>query len=430
MFKLRDYQEKISSDACEVLQRKKIIYLAMQVRCGKTITALETCKKFNAKKVLFITKKKAIGSIELDYNNFGYKFELTIINDESLHKITDIDFDVVIHDEHHRFGAFPKPNATAVLFKKKFGHLPMIFLSGTPTPESHSQWYHQFWVSNHSPFKDYTNFYKWANEYVDIVQKNLGYAKVNDYSNARKKEFWHRIRYYIISFTQQEAGFTTSVNEMVLECEMKPITYQIIKKLHKDFVVTSSVDGTQILADTGVKLQQKTHQLFSGTIKFEDGSYRVIDDTKACFIKHSFEGKKIGIFYKFVAELEMLKSVFGNELTTDLEEFNTTDKNIALQIVSGREGISLSKADYLVFMNIDFSAVSYFQARDRLTTMARKENTIFWVFSKSKNDLKSIEQEIYKSVLNKKDFTLNVFKTEFQINDKIKPIKSKRYNNI
>jgi hypothetical protein len=409
MFKLRDYQEKISSDALDILKKKNIVYLAMQVRCGKTITALETCKKYNANKVLFITKKKAISSIELDYNNFGYKFDLTIINDESLHKITDTDFDVVIHDEHHRFGAFPKPNATAVLFKKKFGHLPMIFLSGTPTPESHSQWYHQFWVSNHSPFKDYTNFYKWANEYVDVVQKNLGYAKVNDYSNARKKDFWHRIRYYIISFTQEEAGFTTSVNEMVLECEMKPITYQIIKKLHKDLVVTSSVDGTQILADTGVKLQQKTHQLFSGTIKFEDGSFRVIDDTKAHFIKNSFEGKKIGIFYKFVAELEMLKSVFKETLTTDLDEFNTSDKNIALQYQSGKEGISLKKADYLVAFNIDFSSSTYWQFRDRMTTMDRKENTVFWVFAKN-----GIEEKIYKTVQNKKDYTNEIFKKQFR----------------
>ena len=28
-------------------------------------------------------------------------------------------------------------------------------------------------------------------------------------------------------------------------------------------------------------------------------------------------------------------------------------------------------------MNIDFSAVSYFQAKDRMTTLERKENTIF-----------------------------------------------------
>jgi hypothetical protein len=195
---------------------------------------------------------------------------------------------------------------------------------------------------------------------------------------------------------------------MVLECEMKPITHAIIKKLHKDLVVISK-DGKEIIADTGVKLQQKTHQLFSGTIKFEDGSYRVIDTSKAEFIKEKFKGYKIGIFYKFVAELEMLKSVFKETLTTDLDEFNSTDKNIALQIVSGREGISLSKADYLVFLNIDFSAVSYFQARDRLTTMQRKENTIFWIFSKG-----GIEEKIYKAVQKKKDYTNDTFKRDFR----------------
>lgn len=30
-FKLRDYQEKLSTDACETLERKKIVYLAMEV---------------------------------------------------------------------------------------------------------------------------------------------------------------------------------------------------------------------------------------------------------------------------------------------------------------------------------------------------------------------------------------------------------------
>ena len=89
--KLRDYQERLSNDAVEILHRKKIVYLAMEVRCGKTVTALETCKKYKANKVLFITKKKAISSIESDYINFGYSFKLVIINDESLHKITETD---------------------------------------------------------------------------------------------------------------------------------------------------------------------------------------------------------------------------------------------------------------------------------------------------------------------------------------------------
>jgi hypothetical protein len=405
---LRDYQIKISTDALEILKRKKLVCLFMEVRTGKTITALETCKKYDAKKVLFITKIKAFSSIESDYKNFGYTYDLTIINRESLHKIETNNFDVVIIDEVHGYTSYPKPSKYHKDIKSRFGNIPMIFLSGTPTPESYSQYYHLFTLSNHSPFKEYSNFYKWANEYVDIQLKYLGYAQVKDYSNARKKDFWHLIRHSILTYTQEQAGFTTSINEMVLECEMKPITHAIIKKLHKDLVVISK-DGKEIIADTGVKLQQKTHQLFSGTIKFEDGSYRVIDTSKAEFIKEKFKGYKIGIFYKFVAELEMLKSVFKETLTTDLDEFNSTDKNIALQIVSGREGISLSKADYLVFLNIDFSAVSYFQARDRLTTMQRKENTIFWIFSKG-----GIEEKIYKAVQKKKDYTNDTFKRDFR----------------
>ena len=407
--KIRDYQERIANDAAEVLERKKIVCIFAEVRCGKTIMALQTCHLVKAKKVLFITKIKAFSSIQKDYDNMNYSFNLTIINRESLHKIETNDFDVVIIDEVHGYSSYPKPSVYAKEIKKSFGNIPMIMLSGTPTPESYSQYYHIFWLSNHSPFNDYQNFYKWANEYVNIKLRYLGYAQVKDYSDARKKDFWHHIRYYILTFTQEQAGFTTQVNENTLICEMKPITYKIIEKLHKDLVVKSS-DGKLILGDTGVKLQQKTHQLFSGTIKFEDGSTRVIDTSKAEFIKEKFKGYKIGIFYKFIAELEMLKLTFGEMLTTDLQAFDTTNKNIALQIVSGREGISLRNADHLVFMNIDFSAVSYFQAKDRMTTLERKENTIFWIFAKN-----GIEEKIYKTVQGKKDYTNSTFKKDFNV---------------
>jgi hypothetical protein len=399
---LRDYQLKISAQAAEVLEHKKIVYLAMEVRTGKTLTALNTAKLFGAKKVLFLTKKKAISSIQWDYDNFGFMFDLTVINDESLHLVTDI-YDLIIHDEHHRFGAFPKPNKVAQLFKKRYSKLPMIFLSGTPTPESHSQWFHQFWISDYSPFKQYTNFYKWAVDYVDVKEKRLGYAVIKDYSQAKEQLIRRSIQHYIITFTQAQAGFTTSVNEMILECEMQPITNLIINKLKKNLVVKNT-DGQVILGDTGVKLMQKIHQLSSGTCKFEDGTSKVIDKNKALFIHNKFKDIKIAIFYVFKEEWNALKSVYGDNLTNDVEEFDNTDKNIALQIVSGREGISLKNAKYLVYYNIAFSATSYWQSRDRLTTMQRQSNEIFWIFSKG-----GIELDIYKTVLKKKDYTLKIF---------------------
>jgi hypothetical protein len=184
---------------------------------------------------------------------------------------------------------------------------------------------------------------------------------------------------------------------------MQPITNLIINKLKKNLVVKNT-DGQVILGDTGVKLMQKIHQLSSGTCKFEDGTSKVIDLSKAHFILNKFSGVKIAIFYKFKAEYIALKSVYGDNLTNDVEEFDNSDKCIALQIVSGREGISLKNAKYLVYYNIDFSATSYWQSRDRLTTMQRQSNEIFWIFSKG-----GIELDIYKAVLKKRDYTLKIF---------------------
>ena len=65
---LRDYQIRIANDGAEMLQRKKIVCLFMEVRTGKSLTALEICKLSAATKVLFITKIKAFSSIQNDYD--------------------------------------------------------------------------------------------------------------------------------------------------------------------------------------------------------------------------------------------------------------------------------------------------------------------------------------------------------------------------
>lgn len=398
--KLRDYQIEISEKAVNILTNNYIVYLSMEVRTGKTVTSLETAKLYGAKNVLFLTKKKAIKSILKDYESFGYTFGLTVINNESLH-LTSGNFDLIISDEHHRCGTYPKPNKVTKLIKQRYSNLPMIFLSGTPHPESYSQIYHQFWISNYSPFKAWANFYKFAQVFVNIVQKNFGYAKVNDYSDCSYDKIKPIMDIYFITYTQKEAGFTSEVKENILRVKMSDYTYNLINRLKKDKLVQGN--NELILADTAVKLMSKVHQLYSGTVKFESGNTMTIDNSKAIYIKDKFKDK-IAIFYKFKEEFETLKEVYKDELTDNLEEFNTTNKSIALQIVSGREGISLSNAKYLVYYNIDFSALSYWQSRDRLTTMDRLTNDIYWIFSEN-----GIEDKIYKSVANKKNYTLKVF---------------------
>jgi len=406
MSKLRDYQIETANKCLEVLNKLGFVYLHGEVRTGKTLIALKVAEMYGAKKVLFLTKKTAISSIESDYTNFCFKYELTTVNDESMHKL-DNDFDLVLHDEHHRFGAFPKAGTQTKLFKLKFGHLPMIALSGTPNPESYSQIFHQFWVSKSNPFK-YTTFYKWARDFVNIKQKHLGYGLINDYSEAKIELIKPIIEPYIVRLSQEQAGFKNKINEFFVPVKMKGITYQIANELIKNKLFEGKT--TTIIADTGAKLQSKLHQLFSGTIKFEEGNSCIVDTTKATVIKQMFEGKKIAIFYKFIAEKEMLIDVFGDLVTDNLQEFNTTDKSIVGQIQSIREGVNLSKAESIAFLNIDFSALSYWQGRDRMTTIDRIESNIYWFFADG-----GIESKIYKAVVKKKNYTLSTFKKDYGI---------------
>ena len=372
--------------------------LAMEVRTGKTLTSLGIADKMDIKSVLFITKKKAISSIEADYDLLWPSYAITITNFEAVHKVNAKEYDLIIVDESHSLGAFPKASVRTKRIKEIIGKKYCILLTGTPTPESFSQIFHQFWISDFTPFVE-KSFYKWAKGYVNVTQRKINGYNVNNYSDAKENLIRQKVSKYIISFSQSEAGFTSKVNEHILHVKMKPTTYELVKTIEKDRVYEGK-NGGVILADTPVKLMQKVHQLYSGTIKLEDGSAATIDNSKGVFIKKKFQGKKIGIFYKFKEELKLLQSVYGEQLTTELEEFNATDKNIALQIVSGREGISLSKADYLVYFNIDFSATSYWQSRDRLTTKERQTNDVYWIFSKG-----GLEDKIYRQVQDKKSFT-------------------------
>lgn len=402
MKQLRDYQIELSNKGTEILKSKGIVYLAMEVRTGKTITSLTIAKNFGAKSVLFLTKKKAIQSILSDFKDLNYNYELDVINNESVHLING-KYDLIISDEHHRNGAIPKPNKTTKIIKEKFSHLPMIFLSGTPTPENYSQIYHQFWVSDKTPFLNFPTFYKWAKVFVNVTKKNVGYAEVNDYTKAKQDEILKIIDSYFIRFTQKEAGFSTNVIEEIIEIEMKPTTYKIANSLKKYNVFEGNND--LIIADSGAKLMSKLTQIYSGTAILESGNSITIDNSKIVAINEKFKNNKIAIFYKFQQELEMIKDFYKDNICFDLETFNNSNKNIALQIISGREGISLKNADYLIYLTPDFSATSYWQSRDRLTTMDRKENKVFWIFAKG-----GIEKHIYKSIMNKKNYTLSQFK--------------------
>jgi hypothetical protein len=157
----------------------------------------------------------------------------------------------------------------------------------------------------------------------------------------------------------------------------------------------------------------KLHQIYSGTVIIDEPNRegRAFDYTKAEFIRDTFQGcLKIAIYYKFVSEAAILNWIFGQKIHTDPQAFSEAKEGVFIsQIQSGREGINLSTAEALIFFNIDFSAVSYWQSRARIQTKDRdREAKIYWVFAEN-----GIEDKIYKAVMDKKDYTLEHFKKDF-----------------
>jgi hypothetical protein len=415
---LREYQQDIVLRGEPILKEYNILYLGMEVRTGKTITALSIAENYGAGHVLFLTKKKAVPSIEKDYKLLSPSYKLTVTNYEQASKLNPKDYNLIIIDEAQNFGAFPKPSKRTKDSRLLSRGKPIIYLSGTPSPENYSQLFHQFWISSFSPFLKYNTgyrgeqnaFYRWAKDFVDIKKKKINATQeVFDYSHGRGDEIWKHIKHLFILFSQEEAGFEAAVEEQFHYVDMSIESKQIYRDLEKDKLHIRRIPGREYIAtvNSGADLLNKLSQISSGTLIFDDVDKGVVIDPSKCqYVWSRFFGKKIAILYKYKAELEMLKHFFP-AWTDSPEVFNeSTGLTFLGQIQSVREGTDLSSADDLVAINIDHSATSYFQMRARIQSKIRQGSApMHWIFSKH-----GIEGKVYQAVSNKTSFTYSYYK--------------------
>lgn len=408
---LYPHQVTESEKAVQILKQFGICMLCFEVRTGKTGTALNAAKLYGAGNILFLTKKKAIGSIEADYKGMSFTFNITVTNYENLHNITG-EFDFYVCDESHKLGQFPAPAEKTKLLKKMIGNRPVLLLSGTPSPESYSQLFFQFWISGKSPWMEYQTFYKWHKDFGIPAFKYLYNKQIADYSKTKKDLVFKSIEHLMLTYTQDQAGFSSHVEEKILYVPMTSKVKWITDKLKKDKIATLK-SGQIILADTAAKELQKIHQCFSGTVRDELGDTIEFEDIKAEFIKEHFKGQKIAVLYNFIAEGVMLGRVFNGRVETDDVAFNQggQDRVYIGQFVSSREGLNLSSADCLVMFNVPFSALSYLQAPARIQNKERTTpSKVYWICTKG-----GIEEEILEQVRQKRDFTTSHYKANRKI---------------
>ncbi len=406
---LYPHQQDAVTKALPVLIQHKLVYLIMEVRTGKTITSLTIAREYfdgtdHQPVIGFITKKKAIPSIVHDYRvgKFDNSMTLVCINYERIAELPQCDMYII--DEAHSCGQYPKPSKRTQDLKKHINKVPCILLSGTPTPESFSQIFHQLWITGNSPFA-HTRFYDWAKDgYVTIKQKMIGGFRINDYSKANDELINNQCGHLFVSCSQADAGFTCDVQESFVTIQCNDIAKYLFKTLERDQVCEWG--GHTFIADTPANMLNKMSQIAGGSL-IPDGSDEgiVFDDTKAAYIRDHYAGKRVAVYYRYKAELKILQSFF-HQHTLDWTSFEAGEHCVFFsQIQSGREGISLRSADAIIMYNIDFSATSYWQVRARMQYKDRKEPAnVVWLFS----DL-GIESKVYQAVSKKKNFTVSYY---------------------
>ena len=205
-----------------------------------------------------------------------------------------------------------------------------------------------------------------------------------------------RIQKYIVTLTQEEAGFHQKVQD-VLHHVPAPACLKLADYIKKHKVYTFK-DGSVYVADTIAKEFQAICQLSGGTLKMSDTDFKLLSDHKIKFIRDHFHGKKFAIYYKYKAERVALMDAFSDLVTEDSVEFQETgvEKIFIGQYRSKMEGVKLDKADDIIFYSMPFSNLEYLQSRERIMSRSKTSECKCHIL------ITGIDQQIYDTVKNHK----------------------------
>ncbi len=350
------HQLEISQHGYEILKNNGLVYLAMEERTGKTLTAILIAEMSKAETILVITKKKALEGWDKTCKEYNITKSYTCINYQSLHKISR-SFDLIILDEAHaNLSMYPKVGTAWKNTYKFTKDKPIIYLSATPSAQTYAQLYHQLKLSSWSPWIKYKNFYEWHRKYGIEKLIWLGSRQVKQYNDV-KSIVYDEAKHLFITHTRKELGFEHEPNDIIHKIELCSDTKVLYNDLNKHGVIELSEDITYI-ADTPMKLLQGLYQLEGGTLKLDDYSICLANLEKINYIKDNFgDSLDLVIFYNFKQEEIKLRQCF---------KYATI-----LQATSFAEGVDLSQYETLVIYSMDFSTARYSQRRARQANINR-----------------------------------------------------------
>ena len=400
---LYEHQEELINQAKPILRKYKLVYIAAETRTGKTLAAIHLLKD-DFKKILVVTKKKAISSWNSDIKLSKVK-NFDVINYESIHKMDSKEYDVIVLDEAHSIGSYPKSSQRAKQLKEMAKDKSIVYLSATPSAETYSQIFHQLWVSSFTPFEE-KSFYQWYKNYGEDDSIFINGMFIKQYKASHGEMIMDMVNHLIVTMTKEKANFDVFVNERIHQVEVNENYLNALDYFRNNRIIT--IDGNEIVAETSASALNKLHQLNGGTIKVDDKLSLIVYHHKVNYIKENLgNDEKIVILCNYIKERDLLLTRLANS-TDEVEEFkNGSFKYFIGHIKTFSEGVDFSYADSMIIYSLNFSATTYLQSKERLANKKRtKPIVVHYLFTKG-----GIDEYIYQAVSNKMNFTNSYYKS-------------------
>jgi len=392
--KPKKHQRRAGRKIKSKLLQYGICILAGEVRSGKTLAVIYACKLIGVKNVLTISKKGAlIGIKEVSPNTY------TVTNYHQVKNLDIKEYDLIWLDEFHRYisnAGKKRPPIWKDLLPICY-YTPIIFSSGTPTPETYASIYSPLALSCKSPFNKYKNYADWHKDYGVPYNKVIGYDEYKrkvktaiGWDKGNTPKIKKAIEHLVVSITQEEAGHKYFAKDKLHYIPLSHRQQRVYDVLDKDKMYELRDDYT-ILADTAGKLLQKKHQISGGFVNavddFDESKTKVHSFNripKVQYILDNFDIENTIILAYYIPEQKYLADIFPH----------------VASLGKNSDGVDYSHYEHLIIYSFGFHAVTYEQVRARQMNFNTRDSDVIVHFL-----ISGVDEYVYEAVKNKEDFT-------------------------
>lgn len=421
--KLFKHQEDILEETKDM---NKVAY-CLDMGLGKTFVGSEKLHQLNKRANLLICQKSLI-PMWINHFKTYYKYQVfdgtkptqlnQVINSyEKLRPfILIINYDLVFRRDiksvfRHDFTLMldessmiqnEKTKRTKYILKMHPDNI--ILLSGTPTSGKYERLWSQAHLLGWNITKSKYNkiYVNWDTMYLG-VQKFKVVNKDHPYKNVQRLK--RKLREHGAVFMKTEDVFELPEQNFIpIKVKQSSNYRKFLKDKYLEF------DNQELLGDTALTYLLGLRQL-SGVYSKEklDRLSDLIDSTEDRLI----------IFYNFDHELDEIIKIAKNKIrpvsivngkTKNLTNYETKDDSITLiQYQAGSMGLNLQKSNKIVYFTPPQQSELYEQSKKRIHRIGQERPCFYYNLIVEK----SVEERIYRALKERRDYTDELFKSDF-----------------